>query len=143
LKGSWELDVIAEGRGLAEEERMRKDDMSKELEKAILFEEVSCTHKSKALWLREGDKKTKKNHKVANSHRRNNQVESLIINGSMSSNPIEIKEHIVKFYNTCILSRLLGNQGWMVSRSCPLIQMRVFGWRESLRSRKCGKWSRI
>jgi uncharacterized protein YydD (DUF2326 family) len=28
LEGIWDLDVIAEGRGLVEEERMRKGDMS-------------------------------------------------------------------------------------------------------------------
>jgi hypothetical protein len=33
------------------------------------------------------------------SYLRNNQLESLIINGSMSSNSNEIKEHIVQFYN--------------------------------------------
>ena len=36
---------------------------------------------------------------VANSHRRNNQVDYLVINGSMSSNYSKIKEHIVQFYN--------------------------------------------
>jgi hypothetical protein len=37
----------------------------------------------------------------------------------MSSNSIEIKECIVPI------------------RSCPLMQMRVFGWKEILRSKKC------
>jgi hypothetical protein len=41
LEGIQDLDVIAEGRGLAAEERMRKEDMSKELDKTILQEEVS------------------------------------------------------------------------------------------------------
>lgn len=41
LDGIRDLDIIAEGRGLMEEERRRKEDMSKELEKIILFEEVS------------------------------------------------------------------------------------------------------
>jgi hypothetical protein len=36
-----ELDFIAEGRVLTEEERMKKEDMSKELERVILLEEVS------------------------------------------------------------------------------------------------------
>jgi len=49
--------------------------------------------------LKEGDKNTKYFHWVANFHRRYNHVESLSINGSMSNNPIEIKEHIVHFYN--------------------------------------------
>ena len=43
--------------------------MSKELERVILFVEVSWWQKSKAMWLREGDKNTKKFHRVANSPR--------------------------------------------------------------------------
>jgi hypothetical protein len=37
-------------------------------------------------------------HKVANSHRRNNRVETLCIDGIMSHDPNEVKEHIVQFY---------------------------------------------
>jgi hypothetical protein len=38
LEGIQDLDIISEGRNLMEE---RKEDMSKELEKIVLFEEVS------------------------------------------------------------------------------------------------------
>ena len=41
LEGIQDLDVIAKGHGLVAEERMRKEDMSKELDKTILQEEVS------------------------------------------------------------------------------------------------------
>jgi hypothetical protein len=41
LDGIWELDFIAEGRPLIEAERLRKEDFSKELERVIIFEEVS------------------------------------------------------------------------------------------------------
>ena len=40
------------------DERRTKDDMSKELERVILPEEVTWRQKSRALWLREGDKST-------------------------------------------------------------------------------------
>jgi hypothetical protein len=56
LDGIRELDIIAEGRPLTEDERLRKEDISKELERFILFEEVSWRQKSRALWLREGIK---------------------------------------------------------------------------------------
>lgn len=43
---------------LKEDEKVLKIDMSRELEKTLLFEEMSWRHKSRALWLREGDKNT-------------------------------------------------------------------------------------
>jgi hypothetical protein len=48
--------------------------------------------------VRERDKNTNFFPWVANSHRRNNLVISLVINGSITSNSIEIKDHIVQFY---------------------------------------------
>jgi hypothetical protein len=51
------------------------------------------------LWLKEGDKNTNFFHRVANSHRKFNQVNSLKINGEISKNLAEIQEHIVQFYN--------------------------------------------
>jgi len=40
LEGIRELDSVDEGRGLEEEEKVRKIDMSRELEKTLLFEEI-------------------------------------------------------------------------------------------------------
>jgi hypothetical protein len=55
------------------------------------------------LWLKEGDKNTNIFHRVANSHRKFNRVDSLIINGIISKNPVEIKEHLVHFYKNLYL----------------------------------------
>jgi len=99
LEGIRELDAIEECRSLEEDERVRKIDMSKEIENTLLFEELNWRQKSRALWLKEGDKNTNFFHKVANSHRKFNQVNSLKINGEISKNPAEIQEHIVQFYN--------------------------------------------
>ena len=49
-----ELDILGDGRGLNEEERRSKDELSTELERLLLCEEVSWRQKSWALWLREG-----------------------------------------------------------------------------------------
>jgi hypothetical protein len=77
--------------------------MSREMEKILLFEELNWRQKSRALWLKEGDKNTKIFYRVANSHRKFNQVNSLKINGEISKNPAKIQEHIVQFYNNLYL----------------------------------------
>jgi hypothetical protein len=41
MNGIQELDVIVEGRTLIEEERVKREDFSKELERLLLYEEVS------------------------------------------------------------------------------------------------------
>jgi hypothetical protein len=52
LDGIRELDIIAKGRPLAEDERLRKEDISSELERILLLEEVSRKQKSRTLWFR-------------------------------------------------------------------------------------------
>jgi hypothetical protein len=37
-------------------------------------------------------------HKVANTNRRKNSIDSLLIDGTLSTNRVEISEHIVQFY---------------------------------------------
>jgi hypothetical protein len=120
------MDVIEECRGLEEDERVRKIDMSREMEKTLLFEELNWRQKSRALWLKEGDKNTNFFLRVANSHRKFNQVNSLKINGEISKNPTEIQEHKSSFTTICTLRIVLGGQGWRVYLFYPLMRMKVF-----------------
>jgi hypothetical protein len=60
LEGIQELELIEECRCLEEDEKVRKVDMSRELEKTLLFEEMSWRQKSRALWLKEGGQEHKK-----------------------------------------------------------------------------------
>jgi len=53
----------------------------------------------RALRLKEDDKCTTFFHRMANSNSRNSSIESLLVNGSFSSNQTEIKEHILHFYD--------------------------------------------
>ena len=92
------MDILAESRGLMEDEKVKMDDMSRELENTLLCEEVRWRQKSRALWLKEGDSNTQFFHKVANSQRRYNRVETLRSDGVLSHDPNEVKEHIVQFY---------------------------------------------
>jgi len=61
------------------------------------LEEVSGRQKLRVMWLKEGDKCTKFFHSIANSNRRHNSMDSLLI-GNTPSNQTEIGEHVVKFY---------------------------------------------
>jgi hypothetical protein len=45
-------------------------------------------------------------HTVANSNRRRNSIESLLIDGAISTNQLEISEHIVQFYKELFTERL-------------------------------------
>jgi hypothetical protein len=93
-----ELDGIEEVRALDSEELAKKWQVSRELEDVLLMEEISWRQKSRILWLKEGDKCSKFFHSMANSHRRYNSIDSLMIEGNLSNNQVEISEHIVKYY---------------------------------------------
>jgi hypothetical protein len=94
------LESIEESRVLTEEERITHARIKMELEKYILFDEISWRQKSRALWLREGDKNTKFFHRVANSNRRNNTIGKLCVDGELTEDHEAIKVHIVNFYQS-------------------------------------------
>jgi hypothetical protein len=94
------LDRAEEGRQLSEEEKARRSQITRELETTLLQEEMSWRQKSRIRWLKEGDKCTKFFHQVANSNRRNNSIDSLVVNGTATSDPGIISDHIVNFYDS-------------------------------------------
>jgi hypothetical protein len=49
------------------------------------MEEVSWRQKSRVIWLKEGDKSTKFFHSIANSNKRYNSINSLLIGDTSSS----------------------------------------------------------
>jgi hypothetical protein len=93
-----ELDLEEESRPLSAVEKSKKETTIVELDKLILMEEISWRQKSRALWLQEGDKNSKFFHRLANSHRIANSIAKLSIDGNMSSNQDEIRDHIASFY---------------------------------------------
>jgi hypothetical protein len=94
------LDCIEEGRHLTGEEKERRKQLAQELEASLLQEEISWRQKSRIRWLKEGDKCTKFFHQVANSNRRINSIDSLMVNGSETSDMAIISDHIVNYYDS-------------------------------------------
>lgn len=92
-----ELETLGEGRTLSGAEKVEKDRLIVELEKNILLDEISWRQKSRATWLKEGDKNTKYFHSVANAHRRNNSIRLLSIDDELSSDQAAIKDKISSF----------------------------------------------
>jgi hypothetical protein len=93
-----ELDVLAEVRSLTLEERDQKALTQAEIEKTLLMEEICWRQKSRVLWLKEGDHNTRFFHKVANSHKINNSIVNLRVNGVLTNDKGVIKECITQFY---------------------------------------------
>ena len=62
------------------------------------MEKISWKQKSRETWLKEGDKNTKYFHSVAKSHRRNNSIRQISIDGELTPNQDAIKAHICTFY---------------------------------------------
>jgi hypothetical protein len=93
-----ELDLVEETRPLSVDEKSKKELTIVELDKLFLMEEISWRQKSRALWLQEGDKNSKFFHRLANSHRNANSITRLSMDGNMSYNQDDIRDHIASFY---------------------------------------------
>ena len=98
MERSNDLDLIADFRPLLDEEMLGKDRLHIELEKVTLMEEICWRQKSKALWIREGDRNSKFFLRTANSHRRFNTINNLVVKGELTSNPSSIAACISLFY---------------------------------------------
>ena len=89
-----ELETIEESRGLTEEEKLDLERIRGELEKTSLLKEICWKQKFRVLCIREGDRNTKFFHHIANSHRRFNSIDRLMVDGELSLDPEDIAECI-------------------------------------------------
>ena len=83
---------------LTSEEHVLREACKSELENLAILEEVSWRQKSRVLWLKEGDNNTKFFHQMANSHRRNNYMERVEVDGVVYEVESEVREKVVQFY---------------------------------------------
>uniref|UniRef100_A0A7N2LGJ2 Uncharacterized protein n=1 Tax=Quercus lobata TaxID=97700 RepID=A0A7N2LGJ2_QUELO len=102
IKKLWKdlsvLENMEDSRGLSAEETVEVGSISDELEKATLLEEICWRQKSRVLCVREGDRNTKIFHRIANSHRRVNSIDRLMMDWELSSDPTAIADCISQFY---------------------------------------------
>ena len=93
-----EFETIEEIRGLTEEEKKDLERIRGELEKASLLEEICWRQKTRVLCVRKRDRNMKFLHCIANSHRRFNSIDRLMVDGELSSDPKVIEECIFCLY---------------------------------------------
>ena len=79
-------------------EKSEQVNLHTDIEKLTLLEEFSWRQKYRVLHLREGDSNTRFFHRIANSNKRNNSIESHMINGSFSFDQGMIAYCITQFF---------------------------------------------
>ena len=79
------LDAKEETNRLSTEEKFEQTNLRTDIEKLTLMEEISWRQKSRVSHLKEGDANTRFFHRMANSNQKNNGIESLLVNGTLSS----------------------------------------------------------
>ena len=67
------------------------------------MEEICWRQKSRVLCIREGDRNTRFFHRIANSHRRFNSIDRLMVDGEFSSDPKAIVGCISHFIGSYVL----------------------------------------
>ena len=107
MQSLHESETSSEQRDLTEDELSTRTKLISDLEKNTFFSEICWRQKSRAMWLKEGDKNMKYFHKVANSHRRHNTVHHLSINGVLSTDQDAIKDHISCFYKNLYIEETI------------------------------------
>ncbi|RVW43419.1 putative mitochondrial protein [Vitis vinifera] len=108
---------------LTVEEMEARREAREEYKKWVLLEEVTWRQKSREVWLKEGDRNTNFFHRMANAHRRRNNMERIRINGVWKSEENGMSEGIVNAFKT-----LLSNPG---------------DWRPSLAGLQCEQLQRL
>ncbi|KAG5605938.1 hypothetical protein H5410_027430 [Solanum commersonii] len=92
------VEKIATDRALTEDEATEKATLLLKLEGIIKNEEIYWRQRSRSVWLKEGDKNTNFFHKMANAHKRYNNIDQLLIQGNIVQDPERIQGEIVEFY---------------------------------------------
>jgi hypothetical protein len=92
------LDELEEDGHLTLEDKLARDQLKSDFEHVLLLDEITWRQKSRATWLREGDRNTRYFHRTANFNRRFNTISRLLLNGVVTSDQAEIGKGLVDYY---------------------------------------------
>ena len=132
------MDVREETHPLTAKEKLEQVNLRTDIEKLTLLEEISWRQKSKVLHLREGDANTKIFHGMTNTNRRNNGIESLMVDGILPSDQGMIADCITQFFmnlyseqqvvwpfpKVAIFPRIFGDNTDLLDR--PFVEVEIF-----------------
>ena len=83
---------------LTPEDKARRMVVKSNIDYLASLEEISWRQKSKAHFIKEGDNNTQFFHRIANSHRRTNQIREVEVDGFRYEDELEVTDHVVDFY---------------------------------------------
>jgi hypothetical protein len=132
------LNGLEKERALHDEEKFRKEKVLSDLERASWRQKLR-----RDIWLKESDKCIKFFHRVANLNRRNNSIESLSVNGSISFDRTVTWDHIVHFYGRLLWNNLIGGPRWIALLLIPLMRRRPLGYSNRLRRVRYLRWWKV
>ncbi|XP_026440567.1 uncharacterized protein LOC113339529 [Papaver somniferum] len=101
------IDNVAEDALLSDQQLQDKLNLKAEFEKVSTMEETNWRIKSKARWIKEGDRNTAHFMRLASARRRYNRINQLYIEGNLTSDKVLLQVHIVEFYKTLFTEELL------------------------------------
>ena len=70
-----------------------------------ILEEISWRQKSKEICLKEGDKNTGFFHRMTNSHKRQNQIRKIKINGAWTIEKRALRQNIVNAFKNLLMDK--------------------------------------
>lgn len=89
---------IQKQRALVEEEIASRLALTMMFEDIAKHEKIAWRQKSRALWLKQEDRNMRFFHRIANQIRRVNTIDKLKVNGVKITEPEEIKNETVEYY---------------------------------------------
>ncbi|KAF3645754.1 putative COP9 signalosome complex subunit 4-like [Capsicum annuum] len=142
LRQLAELEETQEHRALEAEEITSRLTLNMKFEDVANREKIAYRQRSRAVWLKQGDRNTDFFHRIANAHRSTNTIDKLKVRGVILTKVEEVHEEIIS-YSKKLYSELEDWRPHLDVRNCPMIGeeensllMAPFGQQEILESIK-------